>query len=115
MYEINSVSAPRRSHSISLFLFFFLLVAACGLSAADVSKAKTMPCALTDREAAGLNGDTSTDIRAVSDYKKTISRLLQAGKFEQLDTDRLLHLGFLWLVGKRRGIERGTVNLNIRT
>ena len=89
MYEINSVSAPRRSHSISLFLFFFLLVAACGLSAADVSKAKTMPCALTDREAAGLNGDTSTDIRAVSDYKKTISRLLQAGKFEQLDTDRL--------------------------
>jgi hypothetical protein len=44
-----------------------------------------MPCALTDREAAGLNGDTSTDIRAVSDYKKTISRLLQAGKFEQLD------------------------------
>jgi len=32
-----------------------------------------------------LNGDASTDIRAVPDYKRTISRLLQAGKFEQLD------------------------------
>jgi len=50
-----------------------------------VSKAKTTPCALTDTEAAGLKGDTSTDIRALPDYKKTISRLLQAGKFEQLD------------------------------
>jgi hypothetical protein len=39
-------------------------------------KAKLSPCALTATEIAGLGGDASADIHAVSDYKKTISNLL---------------------------------------
>ncbi|MGD1082714.1 MAG: hypothetical protein ABR881_30740 [Candidatus Sulfotelmatobacter sp.] len=44
-----------------------------------------MPCALAGEEAAGLSGDASTDIHALLNYKKTISRLLEERKFEQLD------------------------------
>ena len=80
-----SVPLPtlRRAHSIPMF--FLLLIAACGLATADVPKAKPSPCALTDAEAAGLNGDASTDVHAVSNYSKTVYGLLQAGKFSKLD------------------------------
>lgn len=80
-----SVPLPtlRRSHSIPMF--FLLLIAACGLATADVPKAKPAPCALTDAEAAGLNGDASADVHAMSNYSKTVYGLLQAGKFSKLD------------------------------
>jgi Domain of unknown function (DUF4034) len=77
------VTKPRLFHSISLFLF--LLVAACGFSAADVSKGNPSPCALTGAEAVGLNRDASTDVHALPNYKKTISQLLKERKFGLLD------------------------------
>jgi len=83
MYEGNSVRSPRLSPSISLC--FLLLAATCGLSGTEVPKAKLSPCALTATEIAGLGGDAGADIHAVSDYQKTISNLLRAGKFKQLD------------------------------
>ena len=83
--SVFSVPLPtlRRSHSIPMF--FLLLITACGLATAEVPKAKPLACALTDAEAAGLNGDASTDVHAVSNYSQTMHGLLQAGKFEQLD------------------------------
>lgn len=44
-----------------------------------------LPCRVTSEEAASLNNDASTDVHAIPDYKKTISRMLQARRFEQLD------------------------------
>lgn len=70
-------------HSVPTLLL--ILVAACGFASADMAKPKTLPCALTDAEAAGLSEDASTDVRAVSDYGKTIYNLFRAWKFEQLD------------------------------
>jgi hypothetical protein len=75
---------PCRSHSIAMSIFF-LLIAACGFASAEIPKAKPSPCALTDAETAGLNGDASIDIHAVSNFSKTTYSLLQAGEFEQLD------------------------------
>jgi hypothetical protein len=51
----------------------------------DVTKAKPLPCALTDVETAGLNGDASTDIKAVSNFSKGIYGLVRSGRFYQLD------------------------------
>jgi len=90
--EANPVTCPalatplRESRcSLRLPLFFLLLIATCGLANAGTPKEKPLPCGLTDAEAASLNGDTSTDIHAVSNYSNTMYGLLQAGKFEQLD------------------------------
>ena len=62
-----------------------LLTAVCGFARAEVPNAKPSSCVLTAAEAAGLRGDASTDIHAVSNYSKTITGLLGAEKFEQLD------------------------------
>ncbi len=70
---------------LSLPLFSLLLIATFGFASTEPPKAKTLPCGLADAEAAGLDGDTSTDIHAVSNYSNTMYGLLQAGKFEQLD------------------------------
>lgn len=92
IYEANPVtcsafsiplSALRRFHSS--MVLFLSLIALCACTRADVSKAKPLSSTLTDSEAAGLGGDASTDIHAVSDYSKTISGMLEAGEFEQLD------------------------------
>ena len=92
LYEANPVTCsafsiplptPRRSHSIPIFCL--LLIVASGLATADVAKAKPSPCALTDAEVAGLSGDASTDVHAISKYSKTIYGLFKTGKFEQLD------------------------------
>lgn len=72
-----------RFHPIPVLLV--ILIVACEFTSADVSKTKTSPCALTDAEVAGLNGDASTNVHAVSDYSKTIYTLFKAAKFEQLD------------------------------
>jgi hypothetical protein len=80
---VNSVTKPRLFRSISLF--FSLLMATCGFSAASASKANSSPCALAGGEAAGLNGDASTDIHALPNYRKMISRLLKERKFGLLD------------------------------
>ena len=90
--EANPVTCPalampsRGSRCfLSLPLFSLLLIATFGFASTEPPKAKTLPCGLADAEAAGLDGDTSTDIHAVSNYSNTMYGLLQAGKFEQLD------------------------------
>jgi hypothetical protein len=40
---------------------------------------------LANEEAAGLNGDFSTDVHAAVNYKSTIARLLKEQKFQELD------------------------------
>ena len=77
------MTLPCRSSSISLF--FLLLVAVFGLPAADASNTRISPCALTDKQIAGLNVDAGTEIRAVPDYQKTVALLLRAAEFEKLD------------------------------
>lgn len=42
-------------------------------------------CNMTEAEAAGLNGDTSTDIEAMRNYQHTVAEMLKEEKFEQLD------------------------------
>jgi len=42
-------------------------------------------CAISDEDAAGMNGDLGTNISSLSDYTDTVARLLKTGKFEQLD------------------------------
>jgi hypothetical protein len=80
-----SIPLPTLRRSYSIPMFFLLLIAACGLASADVSKPKPSACTLTDAEAAGLNGDAGTDVHAVSNYSKTVNDLLKAGKFKKLD------------------------------
>jgi hypothetical protein len=82
---VSAIPAPRpcRSHSVAMSIF--LLIAACGFASAEIPKAKPSPCALTDAETAGLNGDASIDIHTVSNFSKTIYSLLTAGEFERLD------------------------------
>jgi hypothetical protein len=58
---------------------------AFGLAGADAAKAKTPACSLTSEESVALNEDASTDVQAIPNYQKTISRMLQARRFEQLD------------------------------
>jgi len=72
-----------RFHSIPVLLL--MLIAGCGFASADAPKTKTSPCALTEAETAGLNGDAGTDVHAVSDYSKTVYALFKTGKFDQLD------------------------------
>jgi len=92
IYEVNPVTCSgssipflnlRHSHSIPIFLLLLMVV--CGFAFAQVPNAKLSSCLLTDTEAAGLSGDTSIDIHAVSNYSKAITDLLKAEKFEQLD------------------------------
>jgi hypothetical protein len=76
-------SRARRPNSIPLFLL--LLIGSYRFASADTPKPKPSLCNLTEAEVAGLNGDASTDIHAMSNYSETMYGLLQAGKFEQLD------------------------------
>jgi hypothetical protein len=66
-------------------MILLLVIVACGFFNADAAKPKPLFCNLTEAEIAGLSGDASTDIKAVSHYSKTAYGLMQAGKFEQLD------------------------------
>lgn len=72
-------------HARALLIPFLLVTASCPFAHAGDSKPRSIPCSLSDTEAAGLSGDASTDIHAVLNYKKTIASLLEAGKFDQID------------------------------
>jgi hypothetical protein len=80
-----SIPLPTLRRCRSMPMFFLLLIAACGVATGDVAKAKPSPCALTDAEVAGLSGDASTDVHAISMYSRTIYGLFKAEEFEQLD------------------------------
>jgi hypothetical protein len=62
-----------------------LLVATSGFAVAADQKPSPNPCNLTAAEAAGMNGDFSTQVHATRDYMATIMRVLRQEKFEELD------------------------------
>jgi hypothetical protein len=76
----------RNSRSTILHIaVLVLLLAANGLALATDQKSSSNPCNLNPAEAAGLNGDFSTQVHATNDYMATIARLLKQEKFEELD------------------------------
>jgi len=62
-----------------------LLVATSGFAVAADEKSNANPCNLSKEDAAGLNGDFSTDVHAAHNYMGAIARLLKEEKFEKLD------------------------------
>lgn len=71
--------------ALRISILCFLLLATSGLAIAADQKSSPIACLLTNEEAAGLNGDFSTDVHAVINYKSTIARLLKEQKFQELD------------------------------
>ncbi len=66
---------------------FALLLLAAGRTLADASEpaTKTPVCVTDSVVIAGLNGDASIDIKAVSNYIETVAGMLKAGRFRQID------------------------------
>jgi len=62
-----------------------ILALANGLAIAADQKENPNPCKLSDAEAAGLNGDLSTDVTAVREYTVTIAQMLRQEEFGKLD------------------------------
>jgi len=79
-----SIASPSHRSLHFIPVFFCLLIATCGCSRAQIAR-PTAPDALTDTETAGLSGDASIDIHAVTNYSRTVSDLLKAEKFEQIE------------------------------
>jgi hypothetical protein len=75
----NSSTAPKIS------VLILMVVATSGFALAAHRKSNPNPCNLSDQDAAGLNGNFSTDIHALRDYTGTIARILKEEKFEELD------------------------------
>src|SRR6476659_1581300 len=75
----------RSSTIFTISILTLLLAATNAFAIANGSQSNRNPCGITDQDAAGLSGDLSTDIQALSDYRETIAGLLTQGKFRQLD------------------------------
>lgn len=77
------------SHSFPVIrqVVFIMLVLAAVRPLADASEppAKTPVCVTDPVVLTGLSGDASTDIKAVSNYSKTIAGMLKAERFAQID------------------------------
>ena len=84
-YLFSPIPLPRLHRSYTISVFFLLLTAAWGFANSETPKAKNSPCGLAETEAAELNEDASVSVHAVTDYSNAIHRLLQSGRFEQLD------------------------------
>lgn len=82
-------SLSRHSHSSStilkISLLTLLLAATSAFAIAPDHQSNRNTCGITDQDAAGLNGDLSTNIYALRDYSDTIAGLLKESKFKQLD------------------------------
>jgi len=75
-----------KSATCSLLGFFVTSALLSSGLASGVSCHWASPNAwLANQEAAGLNGDFSTDVHAAVNYKSTIARLLKEQKFQELD------------------------------
>ena len=75
----------RSSTIFTISILTLLLAATNAFAIATDHQSNRNPCGITDQDAAGLSGDLSTDIQALSDYRDTIAGLLTQGKFRQLD------------------------------
>lgn len=67
------------------WILALLLVATSGFALAADQKTNPNSCNLSGQDAAGLNRDFSTDVRAAEEYESAIARMLKEEKFEQLD------------------------------
>ena len=56
-----------------------------GLSSAAERNANSIHCNISERDAAGLNGDLSVDIHALYNFTDTAARILKEEKFVELD------------------------------
>ncbi len=76
---------------LKISILTLLLAATSAFAIAPDHKSNQNPCGITDQDAAGLNGDLSTSIHALGDYRETIAGLLEEREFKQLDclADRL--------------------------
>jgi hypothetical protein len=85
----SSMRCFNSSMAGKISVLVFVLVAASGFAfAADQTlqpKSNRNPCNLSEEDAAGLNGDLSTDIHTLHNYIATIARILKEEKFEELD------------------------------
>ena len=70
---------------VRISILCFLLVAIGGRVLAADQKSNSNPCNVSAEDAAGLNGDVSTDVHATSNYSLTVAHILNEDKFEQLD------------------------------
>lgn len=70
---------------LEISVLALLLAFASGFAVAADQKSNSNPCNISEEDAAGLNGDLSTDIHTTSDYRNTIARMLKEEKFETLD------------------------------
>ena len=77
---LNSSSTVLKTGVLGL-----LLIAASGCAIAADQKSNSNPCNLSEEEAAGLNGDASTDVHALRDYRATLSQMLKEERIEELD------------------------------
>jgi Domain of unknown function (DUF4034) len=62
-----------------------LLIAAVGVCVAADQTSAPIACKLGQADTAGLNGDLSTDIQALSDFMETLRSMLKRQQFEQID------------------------------
>lgn len=87
----RSLSPNSHSTILKISILTLLLAATSAFAIAPDHQSNRNTCGITDQDAAGLNGDLSTNIHALSDYRETIAGLLEGSKFEQLDclADRL--------------------------
>jgi hypothetical protein len=61
------------------------IVATSGLALAADQQSNPNPCNLAEADAAGMNGNSSTDIHAIYSYMSTAARLLKEEQFDELD------------------------------
>jgi hypothetical protein len=81
---VSYSSFPLTTLKVCALMLF--LLATSGFSIAPEQQANPAEYHIVDEDAAGLNGDLSTDIRALSAYKNTIARMLREGEFQELDS-----------------------------
>jgi hypothetical protein len=85
-----TAQAASRIGSVSLMLIVVSALSACHANRTwqstppnPTSNAST--CLLGENESSGLNGDPSTDVHAIREYRQTIAQMLEGEQFQKLD------------------------------
>lgn len=78
------ISRPTiRLYVVAVLILVF--ASGCEMACADEVNAEAVTCGLTNTEFSDLNGDAASNVDAISQYRKTISAMLDARRFKQLD------------------------------
>lgn len=70
---------------VKISILALLVLAWSGFSSAVEQNSNSNPCNISERDAAGLNGDLSVDIHALHNFMDTAARILKEEKFVELD------------------------------